>query len=375
MAKLLFFVDKLKLLFLTGVVGVFTALTYYVFEFAVHNGIDLIWDTLFNTENYRWRIFPLCIALTIVFFGFRHLLDKSTDRQESHSLGNDTFDVSIKGFTKVLFIGFWSLVAGPSLGPEAILIPASVILGMYLSEKVLPDQEEAMNIMKGAGLVALFAAFFHSFFIGFLSLFVMSLRSDKIKLNLQLILIAMIASGTSTITLNIISPSNQYFNWPAYSLTFRLADLAIAILLISAGYFYTWSVHYSHNIAVYFRNFLLEYPWWVIAVSAGLSLSILYFAGGPLIEFTGNKSIQPLFLQANSLGIRGLLWILLLKIFAIGWSKALWYRGGMIFPTFFVAGVIVAGIGQFYSEINFMLGIVAIMTGALIADRRAKVLL
>ncbi|TET53262.1 MAG: hypothetical protein E3J54_04615 [Actinobacteria bacterium] len=367
--------DKLKLLFLTGIVGIFTALTYFVFEFAVHNSIDLIWKILLNTERYRWRVFPLCISLTIVFFGFRHLLDKSTDRQESRSLGDGTSEISIKSFTKVLFIGFWSLVAGASLGPEGTLVPASVILGMYLSTKVLPDQKETMDAMKGAGLAALFTAFFHSFIIGFLSLFLMSLRSDKTKINLQMIWIAIVASGTSIITLYVIGPSNQFFNWPAYSLTFRLMDLAIAALLILVGYLITWSIYYSHNIAVYFRSFLLKYPWWVIAVSASLGLSILYFAGGPLIEFTGNKSIQPLFLQASTLGISGLLWILLLKILAIGWSKALWYRGGIIFPTFFVASVILAGIGQFYSEINFVLGIIAIMTGTLIADRRAKVIL
>ncbi len=367
--------DKLKLLFLTGIVGIFTALTYYVFEFAVHNSIDLIWNTLLNTGRYRLRVFPLSVTLTMVFFGLRHLLDKSTDRQESRSLGNGTSEISIKSFIKVLFIGFWSLVAGASLGPEAILVPASVIIGMYLSQKVLPDQKETMNTMKGAGLAALFTAFFHSFIIGFLSLFLMSLRSDKTKINLQMIWVAVVASGTSLITLNIIGPSNKFFNWPDYSFTFRLMDLAIAVLLLLAGYLVTWSIYYAHHIAVYLRNFLLRYPWWVVAVAASLGLSVLYFAGGPLIEFTGNKSIRPLFSEASTLGIGGLLWILFLKILAIGWSKALWYRGGMIFPTFFVASVILAGIGLFYNEINFVLGIVAIMAGALFADRRAKVLL
>jgi len=367
--------DKIKLLFLTGIVGILTALTYYVFEFAVHNTIDLIWNTLLNTERYRWRVFPLSLTLTIVFFGFRHLLDKSTDRQESRSLGDGISEISIKNFTKVLFIGFWSLVAGASLGPEAILVPASVILGMYLSAKVLPDQKETMDAMKGAGLSALFTAFFNSFIIGFLSLLLLSLRSDKTKINLQMIWIAIVASGASIITLFIIGPSNQFFNWPEYSFKFRLVDLAIAVLLVLAGYLITWSIYFSHNIAVYFRSFLLKYPWWIIAISASLGLSILYYAGGPLIEFTGNKSIKPLFLQASTLGIGGLIWILFLKILAIGWSKALWYRGGMIFPTFFVASVIIAGVGQFYDEINFVLGIIAIMIGTLIADRRANVLL
>jgi hypothetical protein len=81
-----------------------------------------------------------------------------------------------------------------------------------------------------------------------------------------------------------------------------------------------------------------------------------------------------MFEQAPSLGLLGLLWIIAIKILAICWSKAIGYRGGMIFPTIFVAAVMVAIVQLYAHDFNFIYGLVAVIAGALVANRRTHVL-
>jgi H+/Cl- antiporter ClcA len=93
-----------------------------------------------------------------------------------------------------------------------------------------------------------------------------------------------------------------------------------------------------------------------------------------LVEFTGNKSIMPMLQQASSLGLSGLVWIVVVKVAAISWSKAVGYRGGMIFPIIFIAAVLVAIVQLYVPGFNFIYGLIAAIIGALVANRRTHVL-
>ena len=96
------------------------ALIYFYFEAAVHQGIELVWTDWLNTETRRWLVVPLCVVMSLIFFGVQHYLDPNSEKKESHGLGAMPGPTPAN-FAKVLFIGFLSLVAGASLGPEAIL--------------------------------------------------------------------------------------------------------------------------------------------------------------------------------------------------------------------------------------------------------------
>jgi H+/Cl- antiporter ClcA len=365
---------KVYLLFLVALVGVLVACTYFIFEYAVHHSITYIWDTVFNTEDERWLVIPLCVSLTLMFFGLQHFLDKKSEAHEAHGLGNDTVVATFKNFFVILLIGFFSLLAGASLGPEAILVPASVVMGALVAKKLAKDSKQATGALSAAAIIALFAAFFHSFIIGFLSLFLVA-KIAKAKINAQLLVVAAIAAGVSTLVLKAIDPTGQFFAWPDYSWKIRLIDLFISIILIFIGYGITWAIKYSHDFAEKAKKLVIKRAWWQHALLAGVGLSALYILGGPLVQFTGNESIAPLLNDASSLGVLGLAWIFIIKIAAIGWSKSLGYRGGMIFPTIFVVSIAIAVMGQFYSEINFILWLVACMAGVLMAERKAKILL
>jgi hypothetical protein len=364
---------RLVLLLACALVGVTVAFTYFGFEYAVHHSITLIWFTLFNTENNRMLVMPLCVILSFIFFASQHFLDRKSDKSEAHGLGGGTMDARLKNVVIILCVGYLSLVAGASLGPEAVLVPACIVIGAFFGSKLFKDNSQAVNALAAAGIIALFAGFFHSFVIGFLAVFLVS-KQAKVALSPQLVAIAVIASASSYFTLKLIDPIHQYFSFPHYRWTVKLTDVGIALALVCAGYFTTFALKASYDVFETIRTTKIVSTWWQRAIIASFGLSLLYIFGGPLVEFTGNLSIAPLYSQAASIGVIGLIWIYVIKLSAIGWSKALGYRGGMVFPIIFVASVLVAIAHLCYAETNYIFALISTMVGVIAAERKANIL-
>lgn len=352
-------------------VGVGVAITYHIFENVVHGSIDLIWYNWLNTDAARWLLIPTCVVIALLFFGIQHWLDPASEKQEEEGLG-DIPALSVANYLKVLAIGFFSLVAGASLGPEAILVPASLILGGYIGQRIFGKDKDSIKLLTAAGFMALFTAFFSSFAVGILSV-LLAAGQLKLKLTGWLIIIAVIASGSSLATLNLLE-GNAYVQLPAINWRPSFESLLLSVLLVGAGYVSIYAMALLHNGFKAFKKSIGNVGWIAAGLIAGLGLAALYLLGGPLVEFTGNKSIVPMFEQATNLGVWGLLWVLVVKLAAIAWSKALGYRGGMIFPTIFVASVLVAIVQQYVHDFNFIYGLIAVLIGAGVANKASRIL-
>lgn len=362
--------QKIKLLLAIILAGIGTALTYHLFENAVHKSIDLIWHDWFDTDAKRWLVIPLTLLISLLFFGAQHYLDKRSETKEEHGLGAMP-DPTVKNFAKILFIGYFSLVAGASLGPEAVLVPACMLLGAFIGSKLFA-KKELTALLAAAGLMALFTAFFHSIFVGVLSLALVS-KQSKTKITPLLIAVSVLASVSSYYTLKLVSGS-AYLAMPAYSWSLNLETIVFSLFLAVAGYFLILGMDASHKQFMKLRKLLNKRPWWQHALVAASVIAALYLLGGPLVEFTGNQSIEPMFQQASSIGLIGLAWILIVKVALISWSKAGGYRGGMIFPTIFLAAVLVAMPQLYDQNLNLIYGMIAVLVGAFAANRKSHIL-
>lgn len=351
-------------------VGIGAALTYHIFENAVHESIDLIWYDWFNTDTKRWLVIPLTVVISLVFFGAQHYLDRKSEAGEEHGLGNMP-EPTVKNFAKVLFIGYFSLLAGATLGPEAILVPACMMLGAFVGTKLFA-KKDVSKLLAAAGLMALFTAFFNSILVGVLSLFLVT-KQSKTKITPMLVVVSLLASVSSFYTLKLVSGS-AYAELPTYAHSFSIKMLLLLGVLIVAGYLLVIVMGLSHTQFEKVRKLLSKATWWQHALVASGVIAALYLLGGPLVEFTGNRSIQPMFQQASSLGLIGLAWIMIVKIFLISWSKSIGYRGGMIFPTIFLAAVLVAMLQIYDPSLNVTYGIIAVVIGALAANRKNHIL-
>ena len=365
---------KIKLLLSCILVSLLVTLTYYLFEYAIHHSITYIWNTVFDTQNKRVLVIPLAIVGALLFYGLQHYLDPKSEKQESHGIGGDPIKPTLNKLILVLLIGFFSLVGGASLGPEAILVPACMIIGGYVGLKLFKHDANLAKALPAAAVMALMTAFFHSYIIGILSVLLVA-KIAKTKVNIQLIIIAVLSSVTAYLFLNFIDPKNSYFNFPHFTWKIALIDITMGVALIVAGYISTFILKFIHTVVVSLKNRVNLSNWWLLAMVAGIGLSLIYIIGGPLVEFTGNESIAPLIKQASSLGLWGVFWIFIIKLLAIGWSKSLGYRGGLIFPMIFVASSLVAMSQLLASDVNFGIGIIAAVAGMLIAEKKAHILL
>lgn len=364
---------NIKLLLACGLVSVLVAVTYYLFETAVHESINYIWDDLFNSEENRLVVVPLAVVLGMIYFGAQRLLDKKSEGKESHGLGGEKFDPSLKALFVILLLGYFSLIAGASLGPEAILVPASMTVAAIVGVKFYKKDTTASKALMAASIIALFTAFFHSFFVGMLALLLVKKQTGA-ALTQGLIVVAVISAGVSFVVLNAIDPQSSYFDFPELSYEIIIRDLVAGLILVLAGYAATFLLRFSHIFVESFRKEIQTRGWLLASLIAVFGLAGLYLLGGPLVEFTGNQAISSLLEESSSLGLLGLVWVLLIKIAAISWSKAMGYRGGLIFPMVFVASTLVAMSQQLVGSTNFGVCLIFAMAGILLAEKKAKIL-
>ncbi|MEO5628123.1 MAG: chloride channel protein [Candidatus Saccharimonadales bacterium] len=363
--------NKLRLLVGTIIVAIGVALTYHYFEAVVADSITYIWDTLLNTANRRLLVIPAAVLLGLIFFAVQHWLDAKSEKGVSEGLGN-TPKPTAANFAKVLFIGYLSLVAGASLGPEAILVPASLVLGAYVASKLFRGDAKMATLLGGAGFAALFTAFFGSFFVGFLSVFLIA-KTTKRKVSLEQLAVAAVSAAVAIVSLHLLE-AKVYIAIPEAHWQMNRVTLLMLPILCVVGFGLVFLIAGMQRLMSGPHKLIAKQSWWLRGLVASVGLAGLYLLGGSLVEFTGNKSIVPMFEQAADLGLIGLLVVMLVKLLAISWSKVMGYRGGLIFPTIFVAAVVVA-IGQIYShDLNILYGITAVMVGVIAANNKTAVL-
>lgn len=362
---------KLLVVFSILIVSTLVALTYFYFEAAVRHSIHYIWDDWFNTGANRLLVVPLSIVLGFLFFGAQHYLDPKSENHESHGLGSAP-KPTVVNFIKVLLIGFFSLVAGASLGPEAILVPASLLIGSIVGVKLFKKDKQLAGMLSMVGFIALFAAFFDSFIAGILGL-VLVTKEVKVKVTPPLAVVAVIASLTTVYVLSFLE-SSPFVNTPPHVWKFSIQSLLACIGLVAAGYGATYLLGNAHSGFARVRKAIHKRTWWQRSIVAALGLSVLYLLGGSLIEFTGNESIVPMIEQSASLGLSGLIVVVLMKILAISWSKAMGYRGGLVFPSVFVASTLVVIAHTWAPELSFIVRLIAVLVGRFTAGRKVKIL-
>lgn len=362
---------KLKLFLAIAAVGAGVAVTYLIFEKLVRVSSDYIWNDWLDTDVKRWLIVPLIVVLSLIYFGAQHLWDKSAEQKTEHGLGTAP-KPTLANFIKVLGIGFLSLIAGVSLGPEAILVPASMLVGLLIGKYALASQDPKLGkLLSLAGFAALFVAFFNTLLGVAIGLYLVH-KIQNIKLTRPMIIVSLVAGTAAALVLQMV-PSKSYLGTPGHTWNTSLWGYTSLIVLVALGYLATLVIDKVIKFFGSQQERLAIKKWWSKAIIAGVGLSLIYLVGGPLTQFTGNESIIPLSEQASSLGLFGILWVLIAKVLAIGWSKAFGYRGGLVFPSLFVVSGLVI-IMQQYVQLSFVYGFIAATAGLLWANNKTDAL-
>lgn len=363
----------IKLILGFVVIGALVALTYFVFEAILQKAIHLVWYDWLDTDERRLLLVPLTVLITIAYFAMQHRFDRASEAKETHGLSMlDSKQLTVKRFGGILAIGFFSLFAGASLGPEAVLVPACLLLGGIVAKNMGGDDPTLHKASSATAFAALFTAFFHSFLIGVLSTLIV-IKVAKVKSSLRLWVITAIASLAAYATLFALNPA-PFLRTPHSELRITASHIPLLIFVFAGSWASVFALRGANALVAYLRSRQKRLPWIGQAIVASFGLSIIYLIGGPLIQFTGNEAIMPMFEQSASLGYVGLALLVVSKLLAIAWSKTMGYRGGLVFPIIFVISVLVAMMMLINPTLSFSLGLAVGIAGSLMAEARAKVL-
>jgi H+/Cl- antiporter ClcA len=350
--------EKIKIVLVSLLIGVLNALFYIAVEFVDTKGTNFLWNDVFNTSQNRILVIPLAIFLSIIFSAvIIFFKQKRIGKSETNLLNDEEVKpTNFKDVIVVFIIGCTGLLAGASLGPEGVLVAISSGLGIWIAGRA--GKMEAAKLLVLSSVGALLVGFFGSLFPILIPIIILYKKEKRVILEHWT---PPIIAGIGTyVTLFIIKNGDVGFGTIPVGSTYNFQDLIGAFLL---GIF-------GAIIAILIRKLIKKFQFitknidykthWVVSASIfGGILGILYLIGGPSIQFSGKEGTEML-LQNNSLSIGFLILIVITKLIATSWSLPAGYKGGLVFPTVFMA----VALSMILTQIDPILGGPGITIGA-----------
>ncbi len=248
------------------------------------------------------------------------------------------------------------VASGGSLGPEAPLVQVTGSTGSWMG-KIFRLKGEELRSLSIAGMASGFTALFGAPLGG--SLFSLEILHHKhVAVYYQAIIPALVSSSFSYIVFILIVHTGLGPIWdlPVYEYA-GVFDFGYAVLFAVLASGIGWGFIYSTK---FFKNLFerSHLPIYLKTLIGGCLLGTIAFIC-PLTRYFGHKEIN--YLLYDNLAIRTLVIILFLKIIAIALTVTSGWRGGFIFPLFFVGAALGLIIHQLVPSINLTLTIISCM--------------
>ncbi len=350
--------EKLKIIIVSIAIGVAVAIAFLAVEFVDTVGTDFLWNDFFKTDTNRLLVVPVAIFLSIVFSAVILILkQKRIGKSETNLLTDEEIKpTSIKDILIVLVIGCTGLLAGASLGPEGVLVAICSGIGVWFAQKA--GKMEAAKLFVISSVGALLVGFFGSLIPTLIPIFLLYKKEKKI-VPAHIILPILACLSTYT-TLYIIKNGDIGFGTIPTGSTYNFQDLIGAFIL---GIFGSIIAFLLKILIAKFQEktkAINSSTHWIISAAIfGGVIGFLYFIGGPSIQFSGKEGTEML-LQGENYSIVILLIILIAKLIATGWSLPAGYKGGLVFPSIFMA----VAMSLILTEVHPILGGPGITIGA-----------
>ncbi len=334
------------LLGLAFLIGVINAAVLVVFEFVAIEGAVWLWNDLLHADTHRWLVIPVALVLGLALTATYRLcktprINTETSGALMEELGKSP--ANLKGLSAVLAIGAVSLLAGASLGPESSLMLFAGGVSAYLATRV--KGSEVKQTLMLASIGALFVAFINSLFMMVLPLLFLAQQWKKTPSSskTQAVLVVLVAGIASYLTLHLIHwllgttahavipplPNAAAIDYATALLLGLVAGFLAVLLNGSVRFFSKWSLWYTNTVTFKGSS-------WLFGGLAGLLLGVLYFIGGPMVQFSGRSGSELLMEQGAALGVGTLLGMVAVKLLATALSAGSGYRGGLVFPAIFI---------------------------------------
>lgn len=351
--------DYLRLLVITGLVGIPVSLAAFAFLALLHALTQVVWEGLpdrlgLGAPPWWWPVPWLALAGVLVGAAIQFLPGHG-GHMPIEGLGTDPVPSShVPG---VLLAALGGLPLGVVLGPEAPLIAIGSAVALVLARPWgLRSDERAAALVGAAGATAAIAAIFGSPLIA--AVFILEAVGLAGPRLARVILPCLLAAGVGAL---VFTGLGRWTGLETVSL--RLPDLSgparpdVADLLwtVPVAVVVAFGVRQIHRIGHWVAARAAGRPLtWaicaalVIAACAGV-YSLLTGRSPGEVALSGQETLAPLAADPQSWSAGALIALLALKSVAYGVSLGA-LRGGLIFPALFlgaVAGVLLSALPGF----------------------------
>ncbi|MBD2681317.1 MULTISPECIES: chloride channel protein [Nostoc] len=361
-----------RLLVYAACLGVGIGCLSSVYYFTLQLGTKTIWTILPNVlgtkdfYSFAWiitAIAGLLVGLTVRYLGAPGGLNVAID--EIHREGRIDYRQTLG-----MVVASWlSLVFGSSAGPEAPLLDINGGIGSWVADKLKLAKDET-RILTFCGISAALGAFFGSPLGS--ALLALELP-HRLGLEYYEALIPVIVSaigGFAVFRLATGLTIGGFYEFPAYD-KLHPDHLIYAVLLgvIGAGLAVLFILIFRFTQRL-INSFCIRPILLTTLGGFGIGLIAIVL---PLTLFYGERQIQTIIDQGRQLGAGLLLLTALGKMFTVSLSLHTGFRGGVLFPLFFIGAAVGMAISLLIPAIPPTVAMVCIMAALTVAVMKTPV--
>ncbi|MBD2103877.1 chloride channel protein [Leptolyngbya sp. FACHB-261] len=360
-----------QMIFWSAIVGLIGGLVATAYYYLLEASNHLVWHTLpevlapllpASFSTWQYLLFAtttggLLVGLTLHWMGAPG---------EMARVVNDVHDpgrIDIRQTPSMIVASLFSITAGGSAGPEAPLVQVNASFGSWLGMR-LKLSSDAIRKLTFCGMSAALGAFFGAPLGG--ALFALEIPHRRGLEYYEALIPAVISATLSFVVFRSttgLTIGGMYYFPEAPKLA--LVNMAEGALLGLAGALVAVFFVLVFRGIGYFTH-RIEHHRIPLATFGGLAIGLIALAF-PQTLFFGEQQIQTIIDTGSTWGISLLLLTAFAKILAICFTLHCGFRGGFIFPLFFVGAAVGLAISLAVPQIHPTIGMLCMMAAVNVA--------
>ena len=359
---------------LIGIAGGLVATLYY---YGIEACLHLVWEKLpesiepflpmgVSLPNYLWILTTLgglCVGLTLYFMGLPGEVAVVVD--QIHDPGR----IEIKQTPAMIVASLFSITAGGSAGPEAPLVQIIGSFGSWMGLKLQLTLAD-MRILTFCGMSAALGAFFGAPLGG--ALFALELPHRRGLEYYEALIPAVLSAVISFFVFRVntgltIGGMYHFASVPPLTLTTLYQGAVLGTVGAATALLFVLIFR-----SIGYLTHFIEHQTIALATLGGLLIGLIamFF---PQTLFFGEKEIQTVFDTGATLGVSMLLAIGVAKMFAISCTLHSGFRGGFIFPLFYIGAAVGLAISLGFPQIHPTIAMVCMMAAVNVAITKTPI--
>jgi H+/Cl- antiporter ClcA len=366
-----------QIIFWAAVIGVAGGLVATAYYYLLKNSMHLVWQQIpamlqaqfpgeFLIHNYVWiaaSVGGLLVGLSLYFLGLPGEVAFVVDKV------HDPGRIDIQQTPAMIVASLFSIVAGGSAGPEAPLVQINGSIGGWLGGK-LKVSLPTVRILTFCGMSAALGAFFGAPLGG--ALFALEIPHRRGLEYYEAIVPAVLSAILSftvfrSLTGLSIGGMYHFASIPPMTLMNLLEGAILGIVGAAVAFLFVLVFR-----VVGYLTEPLHHHTIALATLGGLAIGLIALVF-PQTLFFGEEQIDTIIEQGATYGISLLLMISLAKMLAISCTLHSGFRGGFIFPLFYIGSAIGLAISLGFPQVHPTIAMVCLMAAVNVAITKTPV--